>query len=116
MNSKDAVCLTGLERSFSEIGANVREAVLRFLGPSSSPTFFGVRPPADPWRTVHLLLPMHETVLQTRCWTPEQASVTLSWLHCNMRVRKNWDCRLGALQVFCDLAACEDVSGVSVVK
>ena len=34
--AKHAVCLTGLERSFEEIGANVREGVFSMLGGSAA--------------------------------------------------------------------------------
>ena len=40
--AKHAVCLTGLERSFEEIGANVREGVFSMFG--GSVEFFGVHP------------------------------------------------------------------------
>ena len=61
-----AVCLTGLERSFAEIGGNVREGVYRLLGPRV--TWFGVKPPHDAWSTIHTLLPPFAAVeRQTTC-------------------------------------------------
>ena len=51
-----AVCITGQERSFGEIGANVREGVLRMLG-TPRVAFFGVKPVNDPWTGLQTLLP-----------------------------------------------------------
>ena len=58
-----AVVLTGMERSFAEIGANVREGLFGALASASgvegsSATFFGVRPPNDTWDAIRLLLPI----------------------------------------------------------
>ena len=55
-DAKHAVCLTGLERSFEEIGANVREGVFSMLGPSVE--FFGVHPVNSTWASITSLLPM----------------------------------------------------------
>ena len=46
-----AVCLTGMERSFAEIGGNIREGLFTALG-SRRAVFFGVRPPKDEWPSV----------------------------------------------------------------
>lgn len=102
-----AVCLTGLERSFEEIGANVREGVFRMLG--RDVTFFGVRPTNSSWRSVQQLLPMSAVESQRgRCWSDEVQTATVSWMHCDFRLRAG-DCRLSFLQALCDLAQCEDM-------
>ena len=69
-----AICLTGMERSFAEIGANVREGVISLLGDSHTvrhAVYFGVRPPFDECTSVRQLLPFAEAHLETqrRCWT-----------------------------------------------
>ena len=102
-----AVCLTGLERSFAEIGGNVREGVYRLLGPRV--TWFGVKPPHDAWSMIHTLLPPFAAVeRQATCWSAAQANETISWLHClSHQAGRTGDCRLGFLQSLCDLQACE---------
>ena len=103
-----AVCLTGLERSFGEIGANVREGVYRLLGPSLD--FFGVRPPSDSWSSIFSLLPPFVAVrTQAPCWSDAQRNWTLSWLHClSNTAGRSGDCRLSFLQSLCDLRQCEE--------
>ncbi len=101
-----AVCLTGLERSFSEVGNNVREGLLHLLG---SPRFiiFGVRPIADPWHQIRRLLPVDHIELQRpSCWSGADVNLTRAWMHCDMKSRGS-DCLLGFLQMLCDLAHCE---------
>ena len=104
--AEHAVCLTGLERSFSEIGANVRAAVLDLYGgQSASVDFFGVRPVLDPWAQLRRLLPLRAIKVQSPCWSSRAANVAFAWLHCDFKFRG--DCRLGALQELCDLQTCE---------
>ena len=62
-----AVCITGQERSFGEIGANVREGVLRMLG-TPRVAFFGVKPVNDPWTGLQKLLPLTTVIAQHKCW------------------------------------------------
>ena len=71
---RTAVCLTGMERSFAEIGANIREGLARLLGAATlrdEAVFFGVRPAHDPWTEVRALLPFADARLETqrRCWS-----------------------------------------------
>ena len=104
LGAKHAVCLTGLSRSFDEIGANVREGVLTLLG-TPAVAFFGVRPPQDPWYQIQRLLPMHAIETQKRCWTAELFNLTTPWMTCDMRGRG--DCRKSFLQELCDLQHCD---------
>ena len=98
-----AVCITGQERSFGEIGANVREGVLRMLG-TPRVAFFGVKPVNDPWTGLQKLLPLTTVIAQHKCWDAEDLSVTVRWVHCDMRGRS--DCRVSFIQTMCDLKAC----------
>ena len=67
---RHAVCLTGLERSFAEIGGNIREGLYSALAHSTS-VLFGVRPPHDAWASVRALLPLADANVETqkRCWS-----------------------------------------------
>ena len=120
--NRHAICLTGSERSFVEIGQNVREGTLRSLG-TAAVTLFGVRPPHEDWTTIRRLLPMYEGIhtlqQQQPCFTDAMLNLTKSWLHCNFHGRTG-DCRASALQELCDLARCdamiraiEDARGLS---
>ena len=98
---RHAVCLTGMERSFSEVGGNIREAVQALLGtPSASIRFFGVRPVNDTWSYIFRWLPMQRVELQEWCTDPVP-----SWYSCNAHGRN--DCRHNFLQELCDLNVCE---------
>lgn len=106
-----AVCLTGMERSFAEVGANVREGLLHLLGDVHTvqhTVFFGVRPPSDSWSSVRKLLPLSDERLevQTKCWSGAAQNATIAWMHCDFRLRGG-DCRLSFLQAMCDLDRCE---------
>jgi hypothetical protein len=103
--SSHAVCVTGLERSFTEIGDNVRHAILRFLG-TPAITFLGVQPVNDSWSTIHKLLPMHAIEPQFPCTGEAEFNFTASWLHCDMKSRRT-DCCRSFLQMLCDLQHCE---------
>ena len=98
---RHAVCLTGMERSFSEIGANVREAVHDVLGtPEASITFFGVQPVNDSWVHINSWLRIDHVEAQTRC------SVSVPrWYGCQSHGRG--DCRGNFVQELCDLDVCE---------
>ena len=104
LNAKHAVCITGLSRSFDEIGANVREGVMTLLW-TPAVAFFGVRPPQDAWYQIQRLLPMHAIETQKRCWTDELFNLTTPWMACDMRGRG--DCRKSFLQELCDLQHCD---------
>ena len=101
-----AVCLTGLERSFAEIGLNVREGLFTLLNSSRTVSFFGVRPINDEWKEIPALLPLHGIAVQQPCWSAAAQNNTIAWMHCDMRLRKG-DCRLAFLQALCDMEACE---------
>ena len=99
-----AVCITGEERSFGEIGANVREGVLRMLG-TARVAFFGVKPVCDSWAALQRLLPLTSVVPQHKCWDAEDLHVTVRWVHCDLRGRAS-DCRVSFIQTMCDLKSC----------
>lgn len=102
-----AVCVTGQERSFLEIGANIREGVLTML--AGSVTFFGVRPRNETWAQINRLLPMARVETQRGpCWSARAANTTFGWMHCDFRYRTG-DCRLNFLQSLCDLRQCEEL-------
>tara|TARA_B110001452_G_C15214494_1_gene421231 strand:+ start:134 stop:454 length:321 start_codon:yes stop_codon:yes gene_type:complete len=61
-----AVCLTGLQRSFPEIGHNVMEGIYHMAGPGADIDFFGVKPPEDDWGAIRQLLPMRAIGTQAR--------------------------------------------------
>ena len=107
-----AVCLTGMERSFAEVGANIREGLYHLLGAANAPhaVFVGVRPPHDTWPSVRALLPLDEAHIdvQRRCWGGLAQNLTIRWMHCDMRLRAG-DCRLSFLQALCDLERCESL-------
>ena len=100
-----AVCLTGLERSFVEVGLNVREGLFTMLR-GAVVSVFGVQPAKDAWKEIPTLIPLHGVAMQQPCWTPSVQNETIRWMHCDMRLRKG-DCRLSFLQALCDLQACE---------
>ena len=111
MARRHAVCLTGLERSFAEIGGNIREGFLGALGDDAL-AIFGVRPPHDSWASIRALLPLSDDdghlVVQQPCWSVHAENLTVRWMHCDMRLRKG-DCRLSFLQAMCDLSRCEEL-------
>lgn len=59
-----AACVTGLERSFPEIGRNVLGSVLQV---GRSVEFFGVRPANDSWEAMRRAVHFQTTVLQRPC-------------------------------------------------
>ena len=50
-----AVCLTGLQRSFPEIGNNIAEAVRDLLAPRHI-YYFGIKPVNDSWAAIEYVL------------------------------------------------------------
>ena len=98
---RHAVCLTGMERSFSEIGGNIHHAVHSLFGtPLASIVFFGVRPVNDSWHHIQSWLPMQQVELQTDCPIPVPR-----WYGCQAHGRT--DCRHNFVQELCDLDVCE---------
>lgn len=81
-----AVCLTGLQRSFPEIGGNIKEAV-DYLLPPNATEIFGVRPADDPWDAVRRLLPMQRVVTQAPCQKNLSLSLRLYYF-CHQHGRK----------------------------
>merc|ERR1719183_1238027 len=61
-----AICLTGLQRSFPEVGGNIKEALGSLLTLDAT-EIFGVRPATDPWDAIRRLLPLHRVVPQVQC-------------------------------------------------
>ncbi|KAL1499670.1 hypothetical protein AB1Y20_011867 [Prymnesium parvum] len=98
---RHAVCLTGMERSFSEIGWNIHEAVHHLLRtPNASVHFFGVRPANDSWKYVRSWFAFEEISLQRYCTVPVPR-----WYGCQEHGRT--DCRHSFVQELCDLDQCE---------
>ena len=72
-----AVCLTGLQRSFPEIGHNIKEGIYHMAGPGAEIDFFGVKPPEDDWSAIRQLLPMRAIGTQARCLDPQRNAAAL---------------------------------------
>jgi hypothetical protein len=83
---RSAVCLTGLQRSFPEIGGSIKEAV-DYLLPPRAREIFGVRPADDPWDAVQRLLPMQSLVTQAPCHHNLSLSLR-SYYFCHQHGRK----------------------------
>jgi len=81
-----AVCLTGLQRSFPEIGGNIKEAV-DYLLPPNATEIFVVQPADDPWDAVRRLLPMQRVVTQAPCLHNLSLSLRLYYF-CHQHGRK----------------------------
>ena len=73
-----AVCLTGMERSFAEIGGNIREGLYSALSGASDVRIFGVRPPSDAWSSIFRMLPISpsDVEVQRPCWTARAQNAT----------------------------------------
>lgn len=119
-----AVCLTGLQRSFPEIGGNIKEAV-DYLLPPNATEIFGVRPVDDPWDAVQRLLPMQRVVTQAPCQKNLSLSLRLYYF-CHQHGRKRakgpgcavagggeltgsaeyCGCTRSMVQALCDLQVC----------
>lgn len=98
---RHGVCLTGLERSFSEVGSNIVTALYHLLAtPSSSVSLFGVRPANDSWIHVRAELSFERLEVQAACEVGVPA-----WYGCQAHGRG--DCRHNFVQELCDLEACE---------
>lgn len=96
-----AVCLTGMERSFSEIGGNIHAAVYSLLGtPAAQIVFFGVKPANDTWQHIHSWLPLQRVEEQDYCTVPVPR-----WYGCQAHGRV--ECRHNFVQELCDLDVCE---------
>ena len=102
---RHAICFTGQERGFVEIGRALRDAVANFHG-NESATYFGVRPTNDSWSAMKELIPFSHIWDQEHCYSQEEIEVTVSWLHCDLTGRTS-DCRVGFLQMLCDMQRCE---------
>ena len=104
---RHAVCISGMERSFAEMGDNVRQAVIHFFG-TAQITWFGNQPANDDWLTIRRLLPMHVIEPQSQCDGPGTPILneTVRWLSCDLRGRAV-DCRRSFVQMLCDAEHCE---------
>ena len=83
---RHAVCITGLEREYSEIRTNLRRAVFGLLNRSAVHTdvrIFGVRPPNDNWTNVLSDLPFQAVGMQqwSFCY-PQNISLPF-WFTCS---------------------------------
>ena len=100
-----AICLTGLQRSFPEIGENIREAVRHMLGGAFE--VFGVKPPNETWATIRRLLPLQRIEPQVPCeraLSPHLAQ----YYHCHQHGRSRArGCTANFVQELCDLQRCE---------
>ena len=76
-----ALCITGLQRSYTEFAPNVRASLASLYAGGdlqaddaaleSSVTFFGVRPASDSWNAVRATLPsLRNESLQAPCGLP----------------------------------------------
>ena len=103
---RHAVCLTGLQRDFDVIGANVRHFLLDLVGGGSELTMFGVQPEGESWWAIRRLLPLHMSEPQAPLCIPWYTnSSDVPWYHCSSRGRAH--CERNFLQALCDLAQCE---------
>jgi len=110
-----AVCVTGLERSFPEFSMNLRASLETLLGARGADgrlkmplervaDWFGVRPASDPWATVRVALPPLRTeAIQTSCNVPLPP-----WFSAYARSHSaRHQFAVSFVQSLCDLAVCE---------
>ena len=112
---EQAVCITGLERSFPEFSGNLRVSLETLLGARSAygklrlpldavADLFGVRPEHDPWGTVRVTLPiLRAEAVQTKCGVPVPG-----WFSAYARTfSAKLQFAVSFVQSLCDLAVCE---------
>ena len=83
---RHAVCVTGLEREYSEIRTNVRKAIFGLLNRSAAHTdvrVFGVRPPNDNWTNVLSDLPFQAVGMQNWSFCYPQDIELPFWFTCS---------------------------------
>ena len=104
-----AVCLTGLQRSFPEIGNNIAEAVRDLLAPRHI-HYFGIKPVNDSWAAIEYVLPMTAVAPQQVCRRPLSPSLT-SFYSCHSHGRGGnlGGCANSMVQELCDLQHCDSL-------
>ena len=105
-----ALCATGLERSFSEIGRNVAGA-LRELNSSGALHIFGVVPANASWSpAVYSLLSPSRVAAQTPCHAPAGPR-DLKWFTCTRGggTTRGGRCADTFVQSLCDLQICQKI-------
>ena len=104
-----ALCVTGLERSFTEIARNILH-ILHGLNRSAAPTgrlhIFGIEPVNESWSPMlhsHMLLSARYP--QRRC----HGNAAVPWFTCTRggRTTRGGRCADSFLQSLCDLRACK---------
>ena len=109
---RHAVCVTGLEREYSEISRNLDRAIFGLLNRTAVQTVvrvFGVRPPNDNW--THALNELPFTAVGTQRWSfcyPEDIPLPF-WFTCSRggKTTRMGLCTRSFMQVMCDLEHCE---------
>lgn len=103
----NAVCVTGLERTFdASVARNIRASVLAPLNTSGTELrIFGVQPINSSWLLVRHHLPPDEIALQRPC---RARGAPLPWYTCAKGAKIDAErCRANFVQELCDLSACE---------
>ena len=90
-----AVCLTGQERSFGEVGDNIKEWLDHLVGQPQ--IMFGVKPSEEPWESIQGTF--HFDVIEPQLACP--GVVVPAWYTCNNYGRGN--CKRNFVQELCDL-------------
>mmetsp|Transcript_26490 Transcript_26490/g.60509 ORF Transcript_26490/g.60509 Transcript_26490/m.60509 type:complete len:231 (-) Transcript_26490:302-994(-) len=108
--SGTALCVTGLERSFPEIGRNIRHVVNSLNHSEFGPVHaFGVQPVNQSWSAqVHLLLPMTRVAPQKPCHARAEEG-GLQWFTCTRggKTTRGGKCADAFVQSLCDLQQCD---------
>jgi hypothetical protein len=106
-----ALCVTGLQRSFAEIGASIRSRVFQFLQATASVVEirrFGVQPRNDSWENVKRELGPFDTLdLQTSCRPPGAPLPAFFTCTRGSRVHRQDSCTASFVQMMCDLRRCD---------
>lgn len=103
----NAICVTGLQRSFPEISGNI-VSVMQLLNASAGGVhLFGVRPANDSWTTAKRLLQPMTIEMQRPC---RPASAPTPWFFTCTRgghTSRGGHCAANFVQSLCDLKHCE---------
>lgn len=111
MSLHHAVCVTGLTRSFAEIGAGVRSRVFGLLAGSASHVrieTFGVRPANDTWSSVRAHLgPFSGLEKQVPCRPAGEPLPAFFTCQRGRTTHRMDTCTSSFVQMQCDLAHCD---------
>ena len=105
---RHAVCVTGLERAYSEVRWNIRAAIFGFLASSAPQTHirvFGVRPVNDSWpHAMADFATLIDTIELQRSCRPVDAPLP-QWFSCTRgsSISRMGDCTRSFVQMMCDL-------------